>query len=215
MIARSASIDPVERLVSAAPVIPVVTVEDPATAVALARALAAGGLTAVEITLRTPRALEAIAAVAREAPNVMVGAGTLLSEGQVLEAREAGARFLVSPGSTPRLAEAAARVGLPYLPGCATVSEAMALLEFGFTVAKFFPAEASGGIAFLKGIAPVLRAMRFCPTGGIDAAKAREYLRLPNVGCIGGSWLVPAEAVAASDWAAITALARQATALRD
>ena len=148
------------------------------------------------------------------APEAMVGAGTLLSEGQILEAREAGARFLVSPGATPRLAEAAARSGLPYLPGCATVSEAMALLELGFTVAKFFPAEASGGIAFLRGIAPVLRTMRFCPTGGIDAAKARDYLRLPNVPCVGGSWLAPAEAVAAGDWGAITALARESAALR-
>ena len=211
---QSAMSDPVERLVSVAPVIPVVTVEEPAAAVALARALIAGGLRAVEITLRTPRALEAVAAIAREVPEALVGAGTLLSEGQVLEAREAGARFLVSPGATPRLAEAAARTGLPYLPGCATVSEAMTLLELGFTVAKFFPAEASGGTAFLRGIAPVLRPMRFCPTGGIDAAKAREYLRLPNVPCVGGSWLAPAEAVAAGDWAAVTALARAAAGLR-
>lgn len=208
------SLSRAQAIVSAAPVVPVVTVEDPTAAVGLARALVAGGLPAVEITLRTARALDAIAAVAREVPDAIVGAGTILSEGQILEARDAGAKFLVSPGASERLALAAAAAPLPFLPGCATVSEAMTLAELGFGIVKFFPAEASGGVDFLKSVAPVLQHMKFCPTGGIDAEKAKRYLALPNVVCIGGSWVAPADAVAAGDWARITELARAAAQLR-
>jgi 2-dehydro-3-deoxyphosphogluconate aldolase/(4S)-4-hydroxy-2-oxoglutarate aldolase len=202
-----------ESLLDVVPVLPVVVVDDVASAVPLARALVAGGLPAVELTLRTPAALDAIRAIAAEVPGILVGAGTVLSPGQAKQAAEAGARFLVSPGATPGLLAGLADTGLPVLPGTATVSEVLAALEAGLTEMKFFPAEASGGVAFLKSVAGPVPAAQFCPTGGITAANATTYLALPNVGCVGGTWITPADAVAAGDWARVEALARAAASL--
>jgi 2-dehydro-3-deoxyphosphogluconate aldolase/(4S)-4-hydroxy-2-oxoglutarate aldolase len=199
-----------ESLLDVVPVMPVVVVEDVAAAVPLARALVAGGLPAVELTLRTPAALDAIRAIATEVPEILVGAGTVLSVGQAKEAADAGARFLVSPGATPALLAGLADTGLPFLPGTATVSEVLAVLEAGVTEMKFFPAEASGGVAFLRSVAGPVPAARFCPTGGITADTAASYLALPNVGCVGGTWITPPDAVAAGDWARIEELARAA-----
>jgi 2-dehydro-3-deoxyphosphogluconate aldolase/(4S)-4-hydroxy-2-oxoglutarate aldolase len=200
-------------LLSRVPVMPVVVVDDLAHAVPLARALVAGGLPVIELTLRTPVALDAIRAIASEVPEILVGAGTILAPGQAKEALDAGAQFLVSPGSTPTLLGAMAETGLPFLPGTATVSEVLAVLEAGYTEMKFFPAEASGGAAFLKSIASPVPAARFCPTGGITAVTAASYLALPNVGCVGGSWLTPANALAAGDWGRVTDLAGAASGL--
>jgi 2-dehydro-3-deoxyphosphogluconate aldolase/(4S)-4-hydroxy-2-oxoglutarate aldolase len=200
-------------LLSRVPVVPVVVVDDPAHAVPVARALVAGGLPVIELTLRTPVALDAIRAIASEVPEILVGAGTIVTPGQAKEALDAGAQFLVSPGSTPSLLGAMADTGLPFLPGTATVSEVLAVLEAGYTELKFFPAEASGGAAFLKSVAAPVPAARFCPTGGITAATAPSYLALPNVGCVGGSWLTPADALASGDWGRVTELARAASAL--
>ncbi|MFF2013547.1 bifunctional 4-hydroxy-2-oxoglutarate aldolase/2-dehydro-3-deoxy-phosphogluconate aldolase [Streptomyces sp. NPDC058195] len=197
-----------------APVVPVVVLEDAADAVPLARSLVAGGLPAIEVTLRTPAALDAIGAIASEVPDAVVGAGTVISVGQVADTRAAGARFLVSPGWTDRLLDAMRGTGLPFLPGVSTTSEVVALLEHGVTDMKFFPAEAAGGTAYLKSLASPLPRARFCPTGGISAASAPSYLALPNVGCVGGSWMVPADAVAAKDWARVERLAREAAGLR-
>jgi 2-dehydro-3-deoxyphosphogluconate aldolase/(4S)-4-hydroxy-2-oxoglutarate aldolase len=194
-------------------VVPVVVVDDLAHAVPVARALVAGGLPVIELTLRTPVALDAIRAIASEVPEILVGAGTIVTPGQAKEALDAGAQFLVSPGSTPSLLGAMADTGLPFLPGTATVSEVLAVLEAGYTELKFFPAEASGGAAFLKSIASPVPAARFCPTGGITAASAASYLSLPNVGCVGGSWLTPADALASGEWGRVTDLARAAAAL--
>jgi 2-dehydro-3-deoxyphosphogluconate aldolase/(4S)-4-hydroxy-2-oxoglutarate aldolase len=195
-------------------VVPVVVVDDLAHAVPVARALVAGGLPVIELTLRTPVALDAIRAIASEVPGILVGAGTIVTPGQAKEAHDAGAQFLVSPGSTPSLLGAMADTGLPFLPGTATVSEVLAALEAGYTELKFFPAEASGGAAFLKSIASPVPAARFCPTGGITAASAASYLSLPNVGCVGGSWLTPADALGAGDWDRVARLASEAAALR-
>jgi len=196
-----------------APVLPVVVLDDAAVAVPLARALVAGGLRAIEVTLRTPAALDALRAIAAEVPEAVVGAGTVVTPDQVSACVDAGARFLVGPGWTEGLLEAMAGSGLPFLPGVSAVSEVMALLERGVREMKFFPAEASGGTAWLKALAGPLPQARFCPTGGITPASAPEYLALPNVGCVGGSWMVPAEAVAARDWARIEELAREAAGL--
>lgn len=201
-------------LLDVVPVMPVVVIDDVAHAVPLARALAAGGLPAVELTLRTPSALDAITAIATHVPEVLVGAGTILSADQAARARDAGARFLVSPGSTPALLEGMAATGLPFLPGTSTVSEVLAVLEAGFTEMKFFPAEASGGAPWLKAVSSPVPAARFCPTGGITELTAPDYLALPNVGCVGGSWLTPADAVRRGDWGTVEALARTAAALR-
>jgi 2-dehydro-3-deoxyphosphogluconate aldolase/(4S)-4-hydroxy-2-oxoglutarate aldolase len=197
-----------------APVLPVVVVDDAADAVPLARALVAGGLPAIEVTLRTPAALDAIRAVAEAVPDAVVGAGTVLTPGQVTRCVEAGARFLVSPGWTETLLAAMTASGVPFLPGVSTASEVVALLERGVTEMKFFPAEAAGGTAYLKSLAGPLPGVRFCPTGGIGPGTAPAYLGLPNVGCVGGSWMVPADAVAAGDWARVERLAREAAALR-
>lgn len=194
-------------------VIPVLTIDRPDDAVPLARALAAGGLIALEITLRTPAALEAIRAMAREVPEALIGAGTILTPEQGQQAIAAGARFLVSPGMTPGLLTAAARWPVPFLPGVATASEAMALADLGYRFLKFFPAEPAGGIAALKAIGAPLRDIVFCPTGGIDAGKAPGYLALGNVACVGGSWVAPAKLIEAGDWTGITQLARAARAL--
>ena len=206
--------DAPRSLLDVVPVLPVVVLERLADAVPVARALVAGGLPAIELTLRTEVALDAIRTIADHVPEILVGAGTIVSPGQAKQAADAGARFLVSPGSTPSLLGAMAETGLPFLPGTATVSEAMAVLEAGFDEMKFFPAEASGGAAYLKSIASPLPAARFCPTGGITAATAPTYLALPNVGCVGGSWLTPADVLAREDWARIEQLAREARALR-
>lgn len=197
------------------PVVPVVVLDDLDAAVPVARALADGGVPVVELTLRTPVALDAIRRIADEVPDVVVGAGTVVEPRQAEQAADAGARFLVSPGSTPSLLDAMADTGLPFLPGVATVSEMLALLERDVTEMKLFPAEAVGGRALLKAVASPVPAARFCPTGGITPTTAPAYLALPNVACVGGSWLTPADAVAGHDWASVTALAAAATRLRD
>lgn len=195
------------------PVVPVLVVDEPDEAIGLGRALAAGGLRVLEVTLRTPGALDCIAAMADALDGAVVGAGTVLSAAQLAESQEAGARFAVSPGSTPDLLAAAAMSSLPLLPGAATASEAMRLMEAGYVFQKFFPAEASGGIAALKGIGGPLPQIRFCPTGGVTAENAAAYLALPNVVCVGGTWVASADQVRQRDWAAIEANARAAAKL--
>lgn len=197
-----------ESLLDLTPVIPVVVVDDVAHAVPLARALVAGGVAVIELTLRTPAALGAIRAIADEVPEILVGAGTVLGPEHAARAYDAGARFLVSPGATPALLGCLADTGLPFLPGTATVSEVLAAREAGVTELKFFPAEASGGAAYLAAVASVVPDVRFCPTGGITAATATSYLALTNVGCVGGSWITPKRALAAGDWDRVTDLAR-------
>ncbi|MGW0914005.1 bifunctional 4-hydroxy-2-oxoglutarate aldolase/2-dehydro-3-deoxy-phosphogluconate aldolase [Streptomyces sp. NPDC002784] len=196
-----------------APVLPVVVIEDASDAVPLARALVAGGLPVIEVTLRTAGALDAIRAIAADVPDAVVGAGTVITPEQVTAAVDAGARFLVSPGWTDVLLEAMRSSGVPFLPGVSTASEVVALLERGVREMKFFPAQAAGGTAYLKSLAGPLPQARFCPTGGIGVESAPEYLALPNVGCVGGSWMIPGDAVAARDWARIEALARAAAGL--
>ncbi|GGU52472.1 ketohydroxyglutarate aldolase [Streptomyces albospinus] len=204
---------PSPSVLGLAPVIPVVVLQDAADAVPLARALVAGGLPAIEITLRTPAALDAIRAVAAEVPEAVVGAGTLLTPEHVAAAGAAGAAFLVSPGWSPRLLHAMRDSGLPFLPGVSTASEVVTLLDEGITEMKFFPAQAAGGTAYLKSLAAPLPQARFCPTGGIGPATAPSYLALPNVGCVGGSWMLPDDAPAAKDWGRVRQLARDAAAL--
>jgi 2-dehydro-3-deoxyphosphogluconate aldolase / (4S)-4-hydroxy-2-oxoglutarate aldolase len=200
-------------ILTAAPVVPVLTIEDRKMAVPLARALVEGGLTALEVTLRTPVALECIRAIAAEVEGADVGAGTVCDAGQLHDAVAAGAKFLVSPGATPGLLVAAADTPVPYLPGAATAGEAMALAERGITILKFFPAEPAGGIAYLKALGAPLPHIRFCPTGGIGLRNAPDYLALTNVICVGGSWVAPAAAVAAGDWATVKTLSAEAAAL--
>lgn len=195
-----------------APVIPVLVVEDPAIARPLAEALVAGGLPALEVTLRTPAALEVIAEMAAVDGGV-VGAGTLLTSEDVTKATDAGALFGVSPGATGTLLDACEAAELPLLPGASSASEAMALLERGYSVQKFFPAEAAGGRAFLKSLASPLPQISFCPTGGITAESAPDYLALPNVLCVGGSWVAPSQAIRDGDWAEVEALAAEASGL--
>jgi 2-dehydro-3-deoxyphosphogluconate aldolase/(4S)-4-hydroxy-2-oxoglutarate aldolase len=204
----------ISAIVALAPVIPVLTVERVADAVPLARALVKGGLPVLEITFRTEAALGALAAIAREVPEAVVGAGTVLDEAQVEQAMAAGARFGVAPGCTPALAKAVQRTGLAFLPGVQTVSEAMVLRELGFDVLKFFPADAAGGTTWLKAAAAPLAGLRFCPTGGIGIGTAPGYLALPNVVCVGGSWVAPRAAVAAGDWPQIERLAAAAAVLK-
>ncbi len=200
------------EICAVAPVVPVLVVRDVAYAAPLARALVAGGLPALEVTLRTPAALDVIRAMAA-VPGGIVGAGTLLTPEDVAAAKAAGAQFGVSPGATDRLLAAAAEIGLPLLPGAATASEAMSLLERGYRMVKFFPAEAVGGAAALKALGGPLPQLRFCPTGGISAALAPDYLKLANVACVGGSWVAPDALVETLDWDGITQLARQAASL--
>jgi 2-dehydro-3-deoxyphosphogluconate aldolase/(4S)-4-hydroxy-2-oxoglutarate aldolase len=196
-----------------ASVIPVLSIEREHDAVPLARALHEGGLKVIEVTFRTEAAVAAIAAIGRELPQVTVGAGTLLRAADVAEAVRAGAKFLVSPGTTPELAGAALATELPYLPGVATPSEIMAARALGICVMKLFPAEAMGGIALLRALAPVFPGVAFCPTGGIDERSAGHYLALPNVPMVGGSWMAPREAIAAGDWPRIRRLAERAAAI--
>ncbi|MFI4933990.1 MAG: bifunctional 4-hydroxy-2-oxoglutarate aldolase/2-dehydro-3-deoxy-phosphogluconate aldolase [Caulobacterales bacterium] len=204
----------IEEILELAPVMPVVVIDDPAHAVPMARALVAGGLKAIEVTLRTPAALGAIAAIAAEVPDAVVGVGTVLSIQDIRAAADAGARFAVSPGATPALLDAARMGPLPYLPAIATASELMAGLERGYSVFKVFPAASVGGPAALRALAGPFPAARFCPTGGIDAASAPGYLALESVLCVGGSWVAPKEALASGDFATIERLAREASGLR-
>ena len=196
-----------------APVVPVLVIDDIAHARPLAEALVAGGLPALEVTLRSPAALDAIRAMS-EVPGGHVGAGTLLTPADVKAAKAAGATFGVSPGATERLIDACAEHGLPLLPGAMTASEIMALLERGYTVQKFFPAEQSGGAAYLKSIGGPIPQVSFCPTGGINLANAKDYLSLKTILCVGGFWVAPKDALAKGDWAGITKLAVEAAALR-
>ena len=196
------------------PVIPVVVVQDARQAVPLARALARGGVGVIEITLRTEAGLSAVERVAAEVPEVRVGAGTVTTPSEVEAVRRAGASFIVLPGSPERLLSAALDAGLPLLPGAGTMTEMMRLAEAGLEVLKFFPAGPSGGADYLSAVAGPLPRLRFCPTGGITQASASSYLALANVPCVGGSWLTPADAVAAGDWARIESLAAEAAALR-
>ena len=196
-----------------APVIPVIVLHERAHAVPMARALVAGGIRMLEVTLRTPQALEALRAIAAEVPEAVVGAGTVRSAQDARAAAQAGARFAVSPGYTRNLSHACAGEGLCLLPGVATGSEILQAQEDGHTELKFFPAVQAGGAAMLKAWSGPFFDVRFCPTGGITPANAGEFLSLPNVACVGGSWLVPADALARGDWARIEALAREAAAL--
>jgi 2-dehydro-3-deoxyphosphogluconate aldolase/(4S)-4-hydroxy-2-oxoglutarate aldolase len=201
-------------LLAVSPVVPVVVLDDADAAVDVAKALLAGGIGIIEVTLRTPAAIESIRRIAAEVPGIVTGAGTVTAPEHAKAAAEAGAGFLVTPGTTDGVLDACAETGLPVLPGAATVSEAMRLAERGFTALKFFPAEAAGGVAYLKSIAGPLPGLRFCPTGGITPASTPTYLALKNVGCVGGSWLTPADAVKAGEFGKITALAKEAAALR-
>jgi len=201
-----------EQLLGATRVVPVITIKDAVTAVPLARALVAGGLPVLEITLRTDAGLESIRRIAAEVPDGVVGAGTVVTPQQLHAARGAGAQFIVSPGCTESLANAAAEAGGAFLPGAVTASEVLRLLELGIPLMKFFPAETSGGVAALKALGAPFPQVRFCPTGGIDLQRAASYLALPNVVCIGGSWMVPGDLIAAGDWDPIQALASEASA---
>lgn len=202
-----------KSLCETAAVVPVLVVDDPATAVPLAKALVAGGLPVLEVTLRTKAALDVIREIAK-VDGAIVGAGTVLSPTDAKNALDAGARFAVSPGATDALLSACEDIGLPILPGAATATEAMRLLERGYSVQKFFPAEAIGGAKALKSLAGPLPQILFCPTGGISLGNAPAYLALPNVSCVGGSWVAPGDLIEKSDWDGITALAKQAAELR-
>lgn len=212
MMTPQAASDQNRQLCLMAPVVPVIVVDDAATAKGLAQALVSGGLPALEVTLRTPAALDAIREMA-SVPGGVVGAGTLLTPKDVEAAKDAGAKFGVSPGATDRLLDACEANDLPLLPGAATATEAMRLLERGYTVQKFFPAEANGGVPALKGIGAPIPQVSFCPTGGVSLKNAGDYLALSNTLCVGGSWVAPKDAVAAEDWDRITALAKEAAAL--
>jgi 2-dehydro-3-deoxyphosphogluconate aldolase/(4S)-4-hydroxy-2-oxoglutarate aldolase len=202
-----------DRGARVAPVIPVIVLEDPDMAVPLARACVEGGVTVLEVTLRTPAGLESIRRIAAEVPEAWVGAGTVTSLADVARVAAAGARFIVSPGFDRSIAAAARDRGLQLMPGVMTPSEVMAAMAEGLSLLKFFPAGMAGGIPMLKALAGPFPTVRFCPTGGIDARSASDYLALPNVVAIGGSWLTPASAIARQDWAAVTTLARGAAAL--
>ncbi len=197
-------------LLDLSPVIPVVTIDDPANAAPVAHALLAGGIAVIELTLRTERALEALSVIAAEAPDIELGAGSVLTPEQADLALAHGARFLVSPGAGPRLLKYLAGLDVPVLPGVATASEVLTAVEHGLTDLKFFPAGAAGGPAFLAAMAAPVPDVRFCPTGGVSVDNLTDYLALPNVPCVGGSWLTPASAIAAADWHRITTLASAA-----
>jgi len=196
------------------PVLPVVTIDDAGKAVELARVLLASGVSTIEITLRTPAALDAIRAIAANAPEMIVGAGTVLSADDLDAAIDAGARYALSPGGTPKLMKAARKRAIPFIPGVATASEIQRGLELGYTHFKLFPAEQLGGIAALKALAGPLPHARFCPTGGVTTEKAPAYLALPNVLCVGGSWIAPADKINSGDWAGIEAAAKAAATLK-
>jgi len=201
------------ELLELSPVMPVVVLDDVAHAVPVAEALLRGGIQVIEVTLRTPAALGSIERIAAAVPELVVGAGTVTAPEHAKQAVDAGSRFIVTPGSTDALLDAVAATGLPFLPGVSTVGEAMRAAERGCSVLKFFPAEAAGGAAYLKSIYGPLPGLRFCPTGGITVSSAPDYLALPNVGCVGGSWLTPKDALAAGDWQRVEELAAAAAAL--
>jgi 2-dehydro-3-deoxyphosphogluconate aldolase/(4S)-4-hydroxy-2-oxoglutarate aldolase len=202
------------ELLAISPVIPVLTIEHAEHAVPLARALLEGGIGVVEITLRTEAAMAAMAAIIAELPAMVVGAGTVLTAAQYKSVADLGAQFVVSPGSSPSVLQAAAASRTPFLPGAASPTEVLHLLEAGYRLQKFFPAEPAGGIPMLKSIGAPITDVRFCPTGGITLASAPDYLALPNVICVGGSWLTPADALRTGDWRRITTLAAEAAALK-
>jgi 2-dehydro-3-deoxyphosphogluconate aldolase/(4S)-4-hydroxy-2-oxoglutarate aldolase len=204
----------IREILKLAPVIPVLTIENLEHAVPLAKALCNGGLRVLEVTLRTPIALDAVRAMIRAVPEAVVGVGTLTRADDFAQSRQAGARFAVSPGLIPDMIQAARESGLPLLPGVMTPSELMAARAAGFDSLKLFPASAAGGVALLRAFAAPFPDVIFCPTGGITRATARDYLALKNVACIGGSWMVPPELLAARDWAGVEALARDAANLR-
>ncbi len=203
------------ELMRTGPVIPVIVIDQLEQAVPLARALVAGGARVLELTLRTPVALQAVKAIAEQVEGAIIGVGTITRPQDFERSIEAGAIFGVSPGLTLELAAAASASGLPLLPGVMTPSDVIAARAAGFTELKLFPAQQAGGVGMLKALSGPFPDMTFCPTGGINAATARDFLALPNVACVGGSWLTPADAVATGDWARITALARETVALRD
>jgi 2-dehydro-3-deoxyphosphogluconate aldolase/(4S)-4-hydroxy-2-oxoglutarate aldolase len=200
-------------VLTVSPVIPVVTIDEPRHAVPLARALVDGGIRIIELTLRTESALKSLRMIADEVPDIQVGAGTILSPAQADAAVDAGAAFLVSPGVTDALLDHMLPMDVPLLPGVATVGEVMAVLERGINTMKFFPAGPAGGPSYLAAIGAPIPHVQFCPTGGISLKSAPDYLALPNVSCVGGSWLTPKAAVEAEDWTAITGLAREAASL--
>ncbi len=204
----------IKQIMRSCPVMPVIVIEDLDTAVPLAKALVAGGIKVLEVTLRTPVALAAVKAIADAVPDAIVGVGTVVRPEQFVEAKAAGAKFAVTPGLTPKLAAAAREAGMPLLPGVHTASEVIAAMEEGFDAMKLFPAEQAGGLGMLKALGGPLPQVLFCPTGGVSLESAPKLLALPNVGCVGGSWLCPKDAVKAGDWATITRLASEAAALR-
>ena len=204
----------IRSVLAASPVMPVIVLEEVAHAVPLARALVAGGIRVLEVTLRTPVALDCMRAIAAEVPEALLGAGTVLSAADLDAAAKAGAVFAISPGASPALLQAARTSPIPFLPAVMTPSDVITAMDAGFDTFKLFPAAQAGGMAMLKAMGGPFPQARFCPTGGIDAASAPAFLALPNVACVGGSWLCPAELVRAGDWDAITALARAAAALR-
>jgi 2-dehydro-3-deoxyphosphogluconate aldolase / (4S)-4-hydroxy-2-oxoglutarate aldolase len=203
----------IESLMSLSPVIPVLTIDDADGAGRLANALVSGGIRVLEVTLRTPQSIDAIRAMATAVPDAFVGAGTVLNESDLIAARDAGARFCVSPGSTAELLSAAARLKMPLLPGIATASDLMSGLSQGYRAFKFFPAENIGGVAALKALSAPFSQVQFCPTGGVTLELAKHYLALPNVRCVGGSWLAPPDLIGLRDWKQIESLARSAIAL--
>ncbi len=204
----------IQAILALAPAIPVLVIDDLDDAVPLAKALCAGGLRVLEVTFRTPAAQEAIVAMREAVPEAVVGAGTILDQRGIDAATSAGSAFLVSPGAGPKLLDAFVACGTPFLPGIATPSEAMTLLERGITHMKFFPAEPAGGVSMLRSIGGPLPDLRFCPTGGVSESNAPDYLALPNVVCVGGSWMAPTKLVRAKRWDEIERLARAAAALR-
>ena len=197
------------------PVMPVIVIDDSSKAVPLAQALIDGGIRTIEITLRTPAALESIRAVANACPDILIGAGTVTNAALAASARDAGARFLVSPGTTDAVIKGAADAGLPLLPGAASLSEIMRLMDAGFSAIKFFPAAAAGGPSFVKSLASPLAGLQVCPTGGISLDSAPDWLSLPNVPCVGGSWIAPQKMISAGDFQTIAANAGAAAALAD
>jgi 2-dehydro-3-deoxyphosphogluconate aldolase/(4S)-4-hydroxy-2-oxoglutarate aldolase len=203
----------IAEILALAPVVPVLIIDDVEKAIPLARALVAGGLPVLEITLRTPGAIDAIRRIGKEVPNGVVGAGTVINPAQYQAVADAGARFVVSPGHSAALLDAAQNSPVPFLPGAVTPTEVIELVSAGYRYLKFFPAEPAGGIPMLKAFASPLPEVRFCPTGGIDLAKAPQYLALPNVVAVGGSWVAPADAIASGDWGRIEELAREASQL--
>ena len=213
MQSNGQKIAPLAAIMAGQPVIPVLKIARIEDAVPLAQALVNGGLPAIEVTLRTPVALDAIRAIASAVPGAIVGAGTILNSKQFAAAEDAGARFIVSPGFTTALANAADKSSVPLLPGAITPGEIMLAAEAGYSLLKFFPAEQAGGMGFLKALASPFAGIKFCPTGGIEATNAPDYLALGNVACVGGSWVAPDALVAAGQWDEITALARQAASL--